>query len=103
MPGADRPPDCLAIVEAIARAIRHELSEEVDAYPGCRTPEAADPLNRAFRAVVRSLLAAAGVRADDLASSVSRTLLSVATRRLGAEGWDAGQVKTLIEQEGGSP
>ncbi len=49
-------PAALALVERIAGAIRHELGAEVDAYPGLRDPDRADPLNRAFRAVVRSLL-----------------------------------------------
>ena len=39
-------------------AIREELGEAIDAYPGCRSPEGADPINRAFRAVARSLIRA---------------------------------------------
>ncbi len=71
--------------------------------PAAGPPEGADPLDRAFRAAARSLLALDGVPEADLAASVSRTLLRVAARRLGAEGWDDGQVKTLIEEEPGSP
>jgi len=103
MDDADVPAEVLAIIEVIAGAIRRELGEAVDAYPGCRAPEGADPLNRAFRAVVRALLAAAGVPDGDLPASVSRTLLLVATRRLEAAGWDDRQVGWLIAEEPGSP
>src|SRR3954451_3577763 len=103
MTEAGVPAETLATIEIIARAIRHELGEEADAYPGCRSPEGADPLNRAFRAVARSLLAAAGVPAGDLGASLSRALLLVATGRLEAGGWDGHQVKDLIEGEPGSP
>ena len=103
MSDPDVPAEALALVERIAGAIRDELGEEVDAYPGCRSPEGADPLNRAFRAVVRSLLAADGVPADELAASVSRTLRLVAERRLASEGRDDDRVKALIEEEPGSP
>ncbi len=103
MPVDDPPPDCLAIIEAVAGAIRAELGAAVDAYPGCRDSDGADPLNRAFRAAVRALLAAGGARVDDLAASVSRLLLLVANRRLKNEGWDDRRVKSLIEEEPGSP
>ncbi len=97
------PAEALALVELIAGAIRAELGAEVDAYPGCRAPEGADPLNRAFRAVVRSILAADGAPGDELAVSVSRALLLVASRRLTAEGRHDGRAKELIEEEPGSP
>ncbi len=103
MPDADIPAEALALVETIAGAIRVELGEAVDAYPGCRSPDGADPLNRAFGAIVRSLVAMDAVSGGDLAGSVSRTLLRVASRRLGAEGWDDLQIKTLIEEEPGHP
>jgi len=103
MPDADVPAGDLALVERVAGAIRAELGEEVDAYPGCRAPEGADPLNRAFGAIVRSLLAMDAVSGGDLAWSISRTLFRVAFRRLAAEGWDDFRVKTLIEDEPGRP
>ena len=103
MPEIQVTSEVLALVERIASAIRAELGPEADAYPGCRTPEGADPLNRAFRAVVRALLAADGVLAYVLAATVSRTLLRAATRRLEAEGRDADSIKTLIEGEPGHP
>ena len=103
MPDAVLPPGCPATIEIIARAIRRELGEEVDAYPGRRSPEGADPLNRAFGAIVRSLLASGGVLGEDLAVCVSRMLLHVAYRRLEAEGWGGLRAKALIEDEPGSP
>jgi hypothetical protein len=102
MSDADVPAETLAVIEVIAGAIRDELGGEVDAYPGCQTPEGADPLNRAFRAVVRALLTAAGVPGDDLAALVSRTLRGAAERRLEGEGW-GDRVRTLIDDEPGSP
>lgn len=95
--------EALAIIEVIAGAIRRELGDEVDAYPGCRSPEGADPLNRAFRAAARALLAAGGDSRPDLAALVSRTLRQVAERRLASEGLDAIQTRALIEEEPGSP
>ena len=62
MPDADVPPEALALIELVAGAIRRELGEEVDAYPGCRSPEDADPLNRVFRSVARRSLEAGGPR-----------------------------------------
>lgn len=103
MSDADLPIEALANIEVIAGAIRDELGEEIDAYPSRRSPEGAEPLNRAFRAAVRAILAAGGVRADDLAASVSLALLLIASRRLEDEGWDAPRAKALVEQEPGSP
>ena len=103
MTDPDVPSETLAIVDLIAGAIRQELGEEIDAYPGHLGPEGADPLNRAFRAVVWALLATAGVHDDHLAEFVSHALLVVATRRLEAEGYEARQIKALIEEEPGRP
>ncbi len=100
---ADLPIEALSIIEVVAGAIRDELGEEVDAYPGRREPEGADPLNRAFRAIVRAILGpnTSGVEGTHLV--VSQALRRVAERRLTAEGWDDHQVKTLIDNEPGSP
>ncbi len=97
------PHQALATIERVAGAIRDELGEEIDAYPGCRSPEGADPLNRAFRAIVGSILSSAGSRPGELALAVSRVLLLVASRRLAAEAWGPDAVKGLIEDEPGGP
>ena len=103
MSDADLPVQALAIIEVVAGAIRDELGEEVDAYPGRREPEGADPLNRAFRAIVRAILGpnTSGIEGTHLV--VSRALRRVAEHRLSADGWDDHQVETLIDEEPGSP
>ncbi len=103
MSDADPSVEALAIIEVVAAAIRVELGEEVDAYPGRQEPEGADPLNRAFRAIVRAILGpnTSGIEGTHLV--VSRALRRVAERRLAAEGWDDHQVKMLIDEEPGSP
>jgi hypothetical protein len=103
MSDADPSVEALAIIEVVAGAIRDELGEEVDAYPGRREPEGADPLNRAFRAVVRAILGPSTSGIEGTHTLVSRALRRVAERRLAAEGWDDHQVKTLIDEEPGSP
>jgi len=103
MSDADVTAEALAIIEVVASAIRAELGEEVDAYPGRRSPEGADSLNRAFRAVVRAVLVPSSSAARDADSLVHWALRRVAEQRLAAEGWDDHQVKMLIDEEPGSP
>jgi hypothetical protein len=94
--------EALAAIELMAGAIRDELGEEIDAYPGCRAPESADPFNRAFRAVVRAILAAGGASSESLPAVVSQTLRRVAERRLAADGYDDCQAKSLLDEKPGS-
>jgi hypothetical protein len=103
MPDPDVLPATLALLERIAGAIREELGDSIDAYPSGRSPEAADPINRAFRAVVRSLAGADLPPGTDLPGTVSRALRLLARRRLATEGWDDDQIKSLIEEEPGGP
>jgi hypothetical protein len=103
MPDADASAEALALIEIIAGAIRDELGPEIDAYPGSRRPEQSDPLNRAFRAVVRAILQRDAPAAVVSPMPVSRVLRQVAERRLAAEGWGNHQVQFLIDQEPGSP
>jgi hypothetical protein len=103
MSDADLSAEALAIIEVVAGAIRAELGEEVDAYPGRREPEGADPLNRAFRAVVRAILGSNTSDIERTHSLASLALRRVAGRRLTAEGRDDHRVKTLIDEEPGSP
>src|SRR4051795_9760171 len=103
MPDADVPAEFLALVERIAGAIRDELGEEIDAYPGASSPELADPINRAFRAMVRSLLEAGGIPDSSPPALVSRTLLRAAGDRLSTEGWDDRRVRFLLDLEPGCP
>src|SRR4051812_15933386 len=99
----DVPAEALGLVERIAGAIRQELGEEIDAYPGASSPEVADPINRAFRAVVRSLLEADAMPGVSLPALVSRTLRLAAEDRLAAEGWDDSRVRFLLDLEPGGP
>ncbi len=103
MPDADRYSATEACLGATAAAIRASLGADVDAYPGQRSPEAADLINRAFRAAARSALAGAGVAAADLPALVSATLRRLAESRLAGEGLDPDAVRLLIEQEPGTP
>ena len=79
MPDADRRAGAEACLGAAAAAIRAALGAEVDAYPGYRSPESADPLNRAFRAAARSVLGAAA-DIGGLPAIVSSTLRRLAER-----------------------
>ena len=103
MSDAELSVQALAIIEVVAGAIRDELGEEVDAYPGRQEPEGADPLNRAFRAIVRAILGPNTSGIEGTHSLVSQALRRLAERRLTAEGRDDHQVKALIDEEPGSP
>ena len=103
MPDTDAPAGALSLIELIAGAIRDELGAQIDAYPGLRLPARADPMNRAFRAVVRALLVAGDTPAAELTMIVSRALRLVVERCLISEGWGVDQVRTLMEEEPDSP
>ena len=92
--------DVLALVELIAQAIRDELGEEIDAYPGFRAPERSDPINRAFRAVVAAILNRNLAHAPQ---ELSPTLRLIAERRLVMDAFDALLIKRLLDEEPGSP
>jgi hypothetical protein len=96
-------PANLRLLERIAEAIREELGEAIDAYPGCRSPEGADPIHRAFRAVVRRLVEDDDLHESVLDRSLSKVLCVLADRRLAREGWADHDVKSLIEVEPGNP
>ena len=100
MPDANISSPALTLIELIALAIRNELGEEIDAYPGHRRPERADPLNRAFRAIARAIVRHT-VGPDASPDLVSLALLQATQRRLTSEGWDERQVRFLIELEPG--
>jgi hypothetical protein len=93
----------LALVAGLAAAIRGELGDQVEACPGHRSPEQAEPLNRVFRAVVRHLLESLTPPGGDLTAEVRRGLHHAARDRLGTGGLDEFQVRTLLELEPGTP
>ena len=92
----------VALIEGLAGAIRRELGDEVEVCPGQRAPDQAEPLNRAFRAVVRLVLEPL-VAPGALPAEVSRVLRRVARGRLDAGGLSERQVRTLLEFEAGTP
>jgi hypothetical protein len=93
----------LTLIAGIAGAIRREVGDAVEACPGHRTPEQAEPLNRAFRAIVRHVLGACVASGHDLAGEVTRVLHRVARDRLEAGGLGERQVRALLEFEPGTP
>jgi hypothetical protein len=50
------PPDDLALFEAIAAALREELGVPIEEQPGFHDADEAGQVNRAFRAMVRTIL-----------------------------------------------
>ena len=103
MPDADRRAAAEACLGAAAAAIRAALGAEIDAYPGRRSPEAADPINRAFRAAARSALAPSAATVAELDLLVSSALRRLAEARLAGDGLDDGRARCLVELEPGSP
>lgn len=99
MPLPDELHPVLHAVEVVAGAIREALGEEVDAYPGARSPEQAEPMNRAFRSVAVALLLDLAPGVGDAAALVPAVLREAAGRRLGAEGWTPAEVRFLTGLE----
>ena len=50
------PTDDLALIEAIAAALREELGVAIEDQPGFHDPDEAGQVNRAFRAMARTIL-----------------------------------------------
>jgi hypothetical protein len=93
------PPDDLALFEAIAAALRDELGVAIEAQPGFHGPEEAGQVNRAFRAVIRTVLREGGRAGDDNPRSLSDVLRRLARRRLEAGLLDAGEVDHVLALE----
>jgi hypothetical protein len=93
------PPDAVALIEAIAAALREELGVPIEEQPGFRQPGEAGQVNRAFRAMSRAILRP-GVRAgEDPSTALSDVLRRLARRRLGAGLLDAREVDHLLGLE----
>jgi hypothetical protein len=93
----------LALVEGLAGAVRMELGDDVEVCPGHQSPDQAEPLNRAFRALVRHALEHLVGPGCDLPAGVTRVLLRAARGRLEAGGLGESDLRTLPEFEPGSP
>jgi hypothetical protein len=92
------PPDDITLIEAIAAALREELGVPIEEQPGFHHPDEAGQVNRAFRAMARTILRP-GVPADDLPAALSDVLRRLARRRLEAGLLDAREVDHLLGLE----
>jgi hypothetical protein len=99
MRGAHDPIDHLALIEAIAAMIRDELGIAIEAQPGFHGPDEAGQVNRAFRAMIRTVLRQGGAAGDDTPAGVSDVLRRLARRRLEAGLLDAREVDHLLALE----
>jgi hypothetical protein len=93
------PPDDLALIEAVAAALREELGTQIEEQPGFRHPDEAGQVNRAFRIMMRTILRASRPEDDDLASRMSGALRRLASRRLEAGLLDSREVEHLLRLE----
>ena len=93
------PPHDLALIEAIAEALRVELGVPIEEQPGFHHPDEAGQVNRAFRAMARTVLRAGVPEGGDLPTAVSDTLRRLARRRLEAGLLDAREVDHLLRLE----
>lgn len=91
------PPDDLALLEAVAAALRAELGDAIEQQPGFRHPGEAGQVNRAFRATAAVLLHAR--RLDGERLTLSDALRRLARRRLEAGLLDAREVEHLLRLE----
>jgi hypothetical protein len=92
-----------ALIATIAETIRRELGDEVEACPGCWSPEQAEPLNRVYRALARRFLETVVSPRHDLSGLVSWVLRKLVLRRLAVGGLDELRIKVLLELEPGTP
>jgi hypothetical protein len=88
---------------ALIETIRQELGDEVEACPGFRSPDQAEPLNRVFLALARRILAPVAAPGDDPARLVSWALRRVIGRRLEAGALGELEIEILLEREPGTP
>jgi hypothetical protein len=93
------PTDDLALFEAIAAALRDELGVAIEEQPGFHGPDEVGQVNRAFRAMVRTLLRKGAPAGPDLPAMVSDALRRLARRRLEAGLLDAREVEHLLRLE----
>ena len=93
------PPDDLALIEAIAAALREELGVPIEEQPGFHHPDEAGQVNRAFRAMARTILRPGVPAGEDLSAILSDVLRRLARRRLEAGLLDAREVEHLLGLE----
>jgi hypothetical protein len=93
------PPDDLALFEAIAVALREELGGPIEEQPGFHHPDEAGQVNRAFRAMARTILRPAVPAGEVLPAALSDVLRRLARRRLEVGLLDAREVDHLLGLE----
>ena len=93
------PPDDLALLEAIAAALREELGVPIEEQPGFHHPDEAGQVNRAFRATASTILRPDLSAGDDLPAALSDVLRRLARRRLEMALLDAREVDHLLALE----
>ena len=93
------PPDDLAPIEAIAAALREELGDPIEEQPGFHHPDEAGQVNRAFRAMARTILRPGVPAGEDPSAILSDVLRRLARRRLEAGLLDAREVDHLLRLE----
>jgi hypothetical protein len=93
------PPDDLALLEAIAAALCEELGDPIEEQPGFNGPDEAGQVNRAFRALVRTILRSSLPADEDLSALLSDVLGRLARQRLETGLLDAREVEHLLRLE----
>jgi len=90
--------NALDFVLAIAEALREEFDVCIDAHPGGDGNEAGS-VNRAFRAVARTIVAEVAEGRDDPATLLTQVLRQAALRRLTELGVRLQQAGILVSSE----
>lgn len=91
--------DDLALLEVIAAALREELGVPIEGQPGFHDADEAGQVNRAFRAMARTILRPGVPEQEDLRATLSDVLRRLARRRLEAGLLDAREVEHLLRLE----
>jgi hypothetical protein len=99
MSDTDQFEDNAVLVEAVASALRDELGAQVEEQPGFHDPSEAGQVNRAFRVVVRTILAMTHISTESLERRTSLLLSHLARRRLEAGSLDTRAVEHLLVME----
>jgi hypothetical protein len=88
-----------ALIEAIAAALREELGVAMEEQPGFRHTDEAGQVNRAFRAMSRTILRLSVPAGEDPSATLSDVLRRLARRRLEAGLLDAREADHLLGRE----
>jgi hypothetical protein len=93
------PPGHLALIQAIAAALREELDDPIEEQPGFKSPDEAGQVNRAFRAMASTILRSSLPGRDDHSAPLSDVLRQLARRRLESGLLDARELEHLLRLE----